>query len=67
MGKCCIYAHENGCAHIYYLKVPLRGALLNSHQLVCLIFVEKSLSSHLPSVAILQLPPVLPSVSQHIL
>ena len=18
------YAHENGCAHIYYLKVPLR-------------------------------------------
>ena len=19
-----IYAHENGCAHIYYLKVPLR-------------------------------------------
>ena len=35
--------------------------------IVCLIFVEKSLSSHLPSVAILQLPPVLPSVSQHIL
>ena len=23
MGKCCMYAHENGCAHIYYLKVPL--------------------------------------------
>ena len=23
MEKCCIYAHENGCAHIYHLKVPL--------------------------------------------
>ena len=26
-GEVSHYAHENGCVHIYYLKVPLRGRI----------------------------------------
>ena len=34
MGKFCIYAHENGCAHIYYLKVPLRSRFIRFRKMM---------------------------------